>query len=62
MGHLGREVASLSGGMKIGRITGLDPAKPWFDMTKESNRLNKTDAEFVDIVHTNSGEIYDVSC
>ena len=40
----------------------LDPAKPWFDMTKESNRLNKTDAEFVDIVHTNSGEIYDVSC
>jgi len=59
VGHLGREVASLSGGMKIGRITGLDPAKPWFDMTKESNRLNKTDAEFVDIVHTNSGEIYD---
>ena len=38
---------------------GLDPAKPWFDITSPSNSLNKEDGEFVDVIHTNSGEIYE---
>ncbi|KAJ8666976.1 hypothetical protein QAD02_008638 [Eretmocerus hayati] len=40
---------------KVERITGLDPAKPCFQNTESSIRLDKDDADFVDIVHTNAG-------
>jgi hypothetical protein len=37
---------------KIDRITGLDPAAPFFSDEKDENKLYLTDAEFVDIIHT----------
>jgi len=35
-------------------VPGLDPARPLFSSKRPAERLNKTDAEFVDIVHTTS--------
>lgn len=40
-------------------ILALDPAKPWFDLTDEANKVSKNDATFVDVVHTNSGFLLD---
>lgn len=37
-------------------ITGLDPAKPLIDMfTMDEFRLTRDDADFVEVIHTNSG-------
>jgi len=58
IGHMGRQIALVGKG-KMGRATGLDPAKPWFDVTDESNRIQISDAKFVDIIHTNSGDLWD---
>ena len=46
---------------KIGRITGLDPANLLFDddSDHEDDRLKKEDADFVDVIHTNSGNSLD---
>uniref|UniRef100_A0ABD2WJM7 phospholipase A1 n=1 Tax=Trichogramma kaykai TaxID=54128 RepID=A0ABD2WJM7_9HYME len=38
----------------VHRITGLDPANPCFNDVKVAFRLRKSDARFVDIIHTNS--------
>ncbi len=55
IGHsLGSHVCGYAGKeMKLKRITGLDPAGPLFGQ-KSSERLDKSDAEFVDIIHTDS--------
>ncbi|XP_071455082.1 pancreatic triacylglycerol lipase-like [Hetaerina americana] len=45
----------LSGGQKLGRITGLDPALPFFASLRRSWKLDASDAHFVDVIHTNSG-------
>nr|AAY55209.1 IP13578p [Drosophila melanogaster] len=37
---------------KMKRITGLDPAKPLFILGPDSRRLDKGDADFVDVIHT----------
>uniref|UniRef100_A0A6I8P516 Triacylglycerol lipase n=1 Tax=Ornithorhynchus anatinus TaxID=9258 RepID=A0A6I8P516_ORNAN len=50
--HLAGEAGSRLRG--IGRITGLDPAGPYFHNTPNEVRLDPSDAEFVDVIHTNA--------
>nr|CAH0111464.1 unnamed protein product [Daphnia galeata] len=51
----GAGAAIVSG--KLPRITGLDPAAPGFSVNDTETRLDTTDADFVDIIHTNSGTL-----
>ncbi|XP_026741662.1 pancreatic triacylglycerol lipase-like isoform X1 [Trichoplusia ni] len=63
IGHsLGSHIAGVAGkrvqeltGEQIGRITALDPAGPCFSNVSASGRLDKTDAKYVDVIHTNGG-------
>ncbi|XP_072940510.1 pancreatic lipase-related protein 3-like [Epargyreus clarus] len=63
IGHsLGTHIAGVAGksikrttGKLIGRITALDPAGPCFTNVTLDKRLDRTDAEYVDVVHTNAG-------
>ncbi|KAM7428877.1 hypothetical protein ABFA07_020190 [Porites harrisoni] len=58
---LGAQVAGYAGsylkdqGMKLGRITGLDPAGPKFTNEEKDFRLDESDASYVDVIHTNAG-------
>lgn len=56
IGHsLGGHIAGYAGERidKLGRITGLDPAKPYFENMPLAVRLDPSDAVFVDVIHTN---------
>lgn len=63
MGHsLGSHIAGFAGktvlsetGYRVGRISGLDPAGPCFEDMDTSHRLSKNDADYVDVIHTDSG-------
>jgi len=60
IGHsLGAHIAGYAGErlIALGRITGLDPAEPYFEWMHESIRLDPSDAEFVDIIHTDGQSI-----
>ncbi|XP_042218331.1 uncharacterized protein LOC121863643, partial [Homarus americanus] len=64
VGHsLGAQLAGYTGeylkshGAILGRITGLDPAEPYFEGTDPVVRLDPTDAELVDVIHTDAGPI-----
>ena len=59
-GHLGRQHFGNTG-EKISRITGLDPARPYFEILPKEIRLNRYDADFVDVIHVNSGSLVIVS-
>lgn len=65
LGHsLGAHVAGVAGetiyqrtGNKIGRITGLDAAKPLYEgfIVTARKKLSKGDAKMVDVIHTDAG-------
>jgi pancreatic triacylglycerol lipase len=40
--------------LRPGRITGMDPASPYFANTEELVRLDPSDAKFVDVVHSDA--------
>ncbi|CAK1553497.1 unnamed protein product [Leptosia nina] len=52
---LGAHVAGFAGSelKNISRITGLDPAGPLFEFQDSRARLDKNDAKFVDVIHSN---------
>lgn len=58
---LGAEVAGFAGkqlqewGIKLPRITALDPALPLFEGNSSNRRLSPSDARFVDVIHTDGG-------
>jgi len=54
IGHsLGAHICGYSGKVQtLGRISGLDPAGPYFENTPDYVRLDAKDADFVDNVHT----------
>merc|ERR1712135_246389 len=41
----------------IGRVTGLDPAEPYFEEYHTDARLDPSDATFVDVIHTDVASI-----
>ncbi|XP_053608854.1 phospholipase A1-like isoform X2 [Plodia interpunctella] len=63
IGHsLGAHIAGIAGSQvyqlvdkQVGRVIGLDPAGPCFANVSAGNRLDKTDAEYVDVIHSNAG-------
>ncbi|XP_077114024.1 pancreatic lipase-related protein 2-like isoform X1 [Ranitomeya variabilis] len=60
IGHsLGAHAAGEAGRRLPGirRITGLDPARPWFENTPEDVRLDPSDADFVDVIHTDTNKL-----
>ncbi|XP_041477499.1 pancreatic triacylglycerol lipase-like [Lytechinus variegatus] len=61
IGHsLGAHAAGIAGAIvpNIGRITGLDPAGPYFDDCDPRVRLDASDADFVDVIHTDTDPLY----
>jgi len=55
---LGAHVCGFAGmGVKFGRITGLDPAGPWFNGRDEMARLNPNTADLVDVMHTDGNSL-----
>jgi len=58
VGFLAKKVQEMGLG-KLKRVTGLDPAEPFFDIAGPAERIDKSDAEFVQILHTNSGMLWE---
>ncbi|XP_065569016.1 pancreatic triacylglycerol lipase-like isoform X2 [Artemia franciscana] len=64
IGHsLGAHLGGYAGstlkrfGFTLGRVTGLDPAEPFFEGTETIVRLDPSDADFVDVIHTDGKPI-----
>ncbi|GAB1300133.1 Lipase member H [Apodemus speciosus] len=54
---LGAHISGFVGEMyagKLGRITGLDPAGPLFNGRPPEDRLDPSDAQFVDVIHSDT--------
>jgi pancreatic triacylglycerol lipase len=65
LGHsLGAHVCSYASNaatIRFNRITGMDPAGPFFEDTDPIVRLDATDADFVDAIHTNGGTLVNLA-
>ncbi|XP_077991626.1 inactive pancreatic lipase-related protein 1-like [Glandiceps talaboti] len=46
----------------VKRITGLDPAGPSFDSYDNDKKLDASDAQFVDIIHTDANTVTGLGC
>nr|XP_045611706.1 pancreatic lipase-related protein 3-like [Procambarus clarkii] len=59
---LGAQVCGVAGHLfpGVARITGLDPAGPAFESATLEKRLDPSDADFVDVIHTNAGRLITV--
>ncbi|XP_013422181.1 pancreatic lipase-related protein 2 [Lingula anatina] len=60
IGHsLGAHIGGYAGERisNMGRITALDPAEPYFENTDIVVRLDPTDADFVDVIHSDGSSI-----
>ena len=60
---LGAHLAGFTGKLLTGRnklawITGLEPANAMFEMSSNSGSLYQTDAHYVDVIHSASGNIF----
>ncbi len=55
-GHVG-DYLNKEWGLTLGRITGLDPAEPHFELGHPVTRLDPDDAYLVDVIHTDAGPI-----
>ncbi|CAN7947834.1 unnamed protein product, partial [Ixodes pacificus] len=65
LGHsLGSHAAGYAGERlkRLGRITGMDPAEPYFEKMPKEVRIDPTDAGFVDIVHTDGASFFPDVC
>lgn len=51
----GRAAKQLKSEGRIGVIIGLDPASVFYDFFEREKRLTETDAEHVQVIHTDSG-------
>jgi len=58
VGFIAKEVQTMGLG-KLSRVTGLEPAFPSFELAGPEGRIDKSDAEFVQIIHTNSGFLWE---
>ncbi|CAH1163329.1 unnamed protein product [Phaedon cochleariae] len=54
IGFVGKDIIKVTG-RKLPRIIALDPAGPLFDTRPEDKRLNKNDAEVVEVIHSDGG-------
>ncbi|XP_018768691.1 lipase member H isoform X2 [Serinus canaria] len=62
---LGAHISGFVGQMfdgTLGRITGLDPAGPLYRGTAPSERLDPTDAQFVDVIHSDTDGLQYFKC
>ena len=59
MSFLCKEFHSLTG-QTIGRFTPLDAAGPVFDSCPSSARVDKSDADYVDFIHTDRNLVFDL--
>lgn len=59
-GFASKELKRRQSKWKIERITGLDPAQPCFKNADSSVKLHKTDAPFVDVIHTNGRLLFEI--
>ena len=54
------DISELYGKVKkFGRISGMDPAGPYFENTPNYVRLETNDADFVDCIHTDGKPLYE---